>query len=431
MKKISVILFTCLATILFAGFNIKGTLSDYINKDVTIRKAEGISYKNMAVVKTDKKGEFNYRITEDFKGVLLIIIEDTKKTILLLADGKDISFETSSEALDFTTFPPNTINYAFQTYTKDANKENLNKILDYILGIYSKEEAFYKATKAEKERLENNSFDTNYLEQYPLMDFYIKGQKDMTMYSSVKNELISKAERKNIIKKITNSGEYLETTNLLGDYVLSYFMLGNNIYKSKADLDQNIKKDLDELLQSVDIETERGQLVLTRILDLLKSYSFDNLANEYIKEVDALTCEISTVLKNKVKAFGAIKKGAVIPDSKLPNGKSIHKIKAKNKVLLFWSPECPHCLKDLPHVVSLYQKLKEKGGEIIAFGADSDKHKYDQLVKDKKWINFYDKGNTYLEKYGITAFPTFVLLDENNIVQGTYSKIQDVVDHIK
>lgn len=430
MKKISLIIFACFSTMLFAGFNIKGVISDYLNKDVTIRKAEGVSYKNMAVVTTNKKGEFSYRMGEDFKGLLLINIDDAKQTMLLLADGEDISFQTTTESIGSPLFSSHTINNAFQSYIKDSNKENLHQILDYLLGVYSSNEAYYKATKIEKERLAKESFSKDYLEQYPLIKFYVEGQEDITKFNSVRDELASKAERKNIIKKVTNSGEYLETTNLLGDYVTSYFMLGNNIYKSKADLDQNMKKDLDDLLQAAGIETERGQLVLTRVLDLLKSYGFDNLVNDYIQDVEGLTCEVSSVLTNKVKAFGAVRVGAIFPDSKLPDGKSIYKIKSKTKVILFWSPECPHCLKDLPQIVTMYPQLKEKGGEIISFGADTDKHKYDQLVKDKKWINIYDKGSVYLEKYGITAFPTFIVLDENNKVQGTYAKIQDVMNNI-
>ncbi len=430
MKKISLILFVCFSTLLFASFNIKGVILEYEQKEVAIRKAAGVSYQSETVIKTNKKGEFNYRMLEDFKGVLLISIDDAKQPVLLLADGKDIEFETTATG-GSPVFPSNSINFAFQSYIKESNKENLNQILDYILSIYAKDDPYYKATKAEKDRLANESFNVGYLEQYPLMDFYIKGQEDITKYNSVRDELASRAERKNIIRKLTTSGEYLETTNLLGDYVSSYFMLGNNIYKSKVDLDQNMKTDLDELLHAVDVETERGQLVLTRLLDLLKAYGFDNLAEDYMKDVEGLTCEVSPVLTDKVQSFKAITKGAVIPDAKLPNGKSIHEIKAKNKVLLFWSPDCPHCLKDLPKIATVYSQFKKEKGEIIAFGADTDKQKYDGLVKDKKWINFYDRESVYLKKYGITAFPTFILLDEKNVVQGTYSKMQQVMDNIK
>ncbi len=425
MKKISLIFFVCFSAILFAGFNVRGIILDYKQKEVIIRKASGVSYQNEAVIKTNRKGEFNYQMLEDFKGVLLINIDDAKQPILLLADGKDIEFE--AVATDGSpVFPPNSINFAFQSYVKESNEDNLNRILDYILSIYAKDDPYYKATKTEKDRLASESFDADYLKQYPLMDFYIKGQEDITKYNSVKDELASRAERKNIISKLTTSGKYLETTNLLGDYVSSYFMLGNNIYKSKVDLDQNMKNDLDELLQAVDVETERGQLVLTRFLDLLKAYGFNNLVEDYMKDVEGLTCEVSSVLTDKVQSFKAITKGAVIPDSKLPNGKSIHEIKAKSKILLFWSPDCPHCLKDLPKIAAIYPNLKKEEGEIIAFGADSDKQKYDELIKDKKWMNFYDRGSVYLEKYGITAFPTFILLDENNVVQGTYSKMQQL-----
>lgn len=415
---------------LLATFNIKGVISDYANKDITIRKAEGVSYKNMAIVKTNSKGEFSYRVGENFEGVMLVSTEDSQQSILLLTDGNDISFQTTLQQISNPVFSSNSINSIFQQYIKEANRGNLNQILDYILTLYSSEDSYYKATELEKKRLENESFDRSILENYPLLKFYIEGQDDLVQFNEIRDELKSRAERKNIIRKLTNSGEYLETTNLLGDYVSSYFLLGNNIYKTKKNLDDNMKADLDEMLHAVDIETERGQLVLTRVLDLLKGYGFTNLANEYIQDVEGLTCEISSVLESKVKAFGAVRVGAALPDTKLPNGKNLYKIKTKNKIVLFWSPNCPHCLKDLPKIDKLYPILKEKGGELVAFGADTDKLKYDQLTKDKPWINFYDKGSKYLDEYGITAFPTFILVDENNIVKGTYSTIQEVMNNM-
>ncbi len=431
MKNFSMLSCMLFSTILFAGFNINGSILGYSKKDVTIQKAEGISYKNIAIERTDKNGSFDYRMGEDYKGILLISIEGSGDIIKLFADGKDINFRTTQSRLSSVTFDKNSINHTFQAYLKNENKGSLIKIFDYILTKYPSEDPFYISTRDEKNKVNDQKFNANLLDNYPLIKFYNDGLSDINSYSQIRDEISSLAERKNIINKLVNSGEYLETTNLLGDYVTSYFMLGNNIYKSEVDIDKNMKSDLDTLLSAVDIETERGQLVLARTLHLLKSYNFDDLVNEYIKDVEALTCEVSSVLTSKVKSIGAIREGVVIPNYKLPNGEKLHSLKNKYKVVLFWSPECPHCLKDFPNIRSMYPQLKKKGGELIAFGADTDKQKYNQLIKNEDWINFYDTNSEYLEKYGVTAYPTFILLDKNNIVKGNYSKMEDVLKNIK
>ncbi len=431
MKNFSMLSCILFSTILFAGFNINGSILGYSKKDVIIKKADGISYKNIAVVVTDKNGSFKYRLGEDYKGILHLYIEDSKNYLTLFADGNDINFKTSESHLTSVIFDNNSINHTFQLYLKHQNKGGLNQIFDFILNEYPSDDPFYVATKDEKKKVNDKKFNINILDNYPLIKFYNEGNLDIKKYSSIRDELSSLAERKNIINKIVNSGEYLETTNLLGDYVTSYFNLGNNIYKSKSEIDLKMKPDLDKLLSAVDIETERGQLVLARILHLLKGYNFDNLVNDYIKDVEGLTCEISPVLTNKVKSMGAIREGVIIPNYKLPNGKKLHSIKNKYKVVLFWSPECPHCLKDFPNIRTMYPQLKGKGGELIAFGADTDKQKYNQLIKNEDWINFYDTNSEYLEKYGVTAFPTFILLDDNNIVKGKYTKMEDVLKNIK
>jgi len=431
MKKIFFLLFISFYYTAFAAYRIKGNISDYTSKTVEIRKAKGITYEKIAVVQTDANGSFTYIMKDNFKGVLLLNIDETEDSLFLLANGEDIDFKVTILTMKSPIFQKKSINEIFQSYTKIENKENINRILDYIISIYSPDDAYYKATIAEKKRLSNISFDSNDLKKYPLLSFYINGKKDIARYEKIRDELPARAERKDIIQKIAVSGQYIETTNLLQDYTLNYFMLGNYIYKNRDSLAQDMKKDLDELLNQVGKDTERGQLVLAYLLDLLKNYGFKDLAEEYIKDLEKDSCKIYPILADKLKSIDAVKVGAVLPDSKLPDGQTIHGIKAKYKIVLFWSPTCPHCLKDYPHIIENYPILRKKKGELIAFGADTDKKKYNELTKGKKWINIYDRGSLFLEKYDINAFPTYILLDRNNVIKGTYTKIDSVMKAIQ
>ncbi len=103
------------------------------------------------------------------------------------------------------------------------------------------------------------------------------------------------------------------------------------------------------------------------------------------------------------------------------NNITLHSIKAKFLVVVFWEADCGHCKKIIPELYTLYQqKLKEKGVQILAI------HMISSIEGKRKWIDFVNEHNTYdwinawspynyeyKDLYNVYTTPQIYLLDEN------------------
>ena len=103
--------------------------------------------------------------------------------------------------------------------------------------------------------------------------------------------------------------------------------------------------------------------------------------------------------------------------------------KLKGKVVLidFWATWCGPCRAELPHVKEAYEKLHEKGFEIISISLDSDKQKLLDFIKAQTmpWPQFFDgKGwkNPYAVAYGLEGIPTMWLVDKAGNLRDTEAR---------
>lgn len=106
----------------------------------------------------------------------------------------------------------------------------------------------------------------------------------------------------------------------------------------------------------------------------------------------------------------------------------------KYVMLDFWASWCVPCRKGNPHLISLYNKYKDKGFEIIGVASDDTtpaawrkaveqdkigiwKHVLSGL---KRTATGYDRSSAIGEAYGIHTLPTKILIDLNGVIVGRY-----------
>ena len=173
-----------------------------------------------------------------------------------------------------------------------------------------------------------------------------------------------------------------------------------------------------------------------------KKYT-DNLKKEIAKTKPNLINSISPDLKLvevPTDHFMVAKNDTALKSNPyVGNNITLHSIKAKFLVVVFWEADCGHCKKIIPELYTLYQqKLKDKGVQILAI------HMISSVEGKRKWIDFVNEHSTYdwinawspynydyKDLYNVYTTPQIYLLDENKKIIAKRIGPEQVEDIIK
>jgi len=120
--------------------------------------------------------------------------------------------------------------------------------------------------------------------------------------------------------------------------------------------------------------------------------------------------------------------------------KKLGEMEAKYTLLVFWSKECGHCMKEIPQLDSVYNvALKKRGVKVYAVSTEGELSDIQKKVKDLKideWTNVVDAhANTgYKDKYDVYVTPRIYLLDEHKKIIGKgldHANVEDVLDFVE
>lgn len=146
---------------------------------------------------------------------------------------------------------------------------------------------------------------------------------------------------------------------------------------------------------------------LKTYVDAFKAFKNDERYQGIVKEYEIAEKTIS----------GKPVPGFTFPDT---TGKmiSLSDFKGKWVLLDFWYVDCPWCRKLTPHMIDIYKDWKQtKNFEIISISVDKPKDfkRWRQAIVDDKspWTQVIDSTKTYPNVYGITGYPTLILVDPN------------------
>lgn len=416
MKKYFLIPITLLGTALLAQFNIDGQITNYSNKPVLVKIFENGNAKTIKTITTDVNGKFSSRVPVSYAGIIRLEMP-SGANINILSDNENIKFKTNYDE---------TIQTGLEVLEGKAQKEytslqklnplnDLNKnVFPHIKKMYNVNETFYKAIEVEEERI--TKLNASQTISSPLVK-YIQGLENLI--GEIKNNP-SEATANKILNHIESDDEKLEQSGHLSDILYGY--LNYQFTKNSSETpENNLKLATEALLQKGNIETERGQNILSTIFTLVPEQNFPIFFNEYKTKVNNLTCKVTEDLKSKINGATDLKVGDKAPninfEKSVKGKKSLYDIKANQKLVVFWASWCPACLKELPYIKEFYSDFKKNGGEIIAIALDYDQNEYDKATKDFEWYNYTDLlrwDSPIAEAYKVNSTPTLFLLDKDN-----------------
>ncbi|MFQ5510908.1 MAG: redoxin domain-containing protein [Candidatus Krumholzibacteriia bacterium] len=149
----------------------------------------------------------------------------------------------------------------------------------------------------------------------------------------------------------------------------------------------------------------------------------------YVEEYGHLNRQLLANVTASLEDLDTLKKLAIggdpIPfDVKGIDGKELSLEKYRGKVVLidFWATWCGPCRVEMPNVVNLHKKYREKGFEIIGVSLDRDRSVFDSYIKsnDMVWPQYFDGAgwnNRVAAKYKVRSIPATYLIDRRGKIR--------------
>ncbi|MGX9987445.1 peroxiredoxin family protein [Soonwooa purpurea] len=423
MRNIALALCILGASTVSAQFKVNANLpSNFEVNDAYLFGYDGS--KDILLGKGSIKGtDLKISVPKAYKGMLRLVLFPSNNSIQMASENKDITLsinKVENKAIKDVSFSDEVNKYFEFSQNGQKKKEVIYPALLQIKEYYTPSDTFYSALEKEILALSSAEASSN---NYPFINYY-----NETSSKYVNNPNYKSIPLQEYINFFNNSGSYLETSSLLKPALISYLNAAGK---------DNVNTDIEKLLKAVNIETPRGQTILSELIDIFDTYEMHDLKDKYFKEAKDLKCTINDRLAGTIKSIDDVKIGSTFANADLYNtyntkAKSIYDVKADHKVIVFWSSTCSHCTSELPRFIEKYPTMKTKKIEIIGLSLDADLKSYADMASKFPWINASEaKGwySDYAKKYNIHATPTYFILDSSNKIVAKPNHLNEVFDY--
>ena len=98
---------------------------------------------------------------------------------------------------------------------------------------------------------------------------------------------------------------------------------------------------------------------------------------------------------------------------------SLNQMRGKVVVLNFWATWCPPCIEEMPSLVEMQKKMKDKGVEVVAISVDADQSAYLRFLKDYRvnLLTVRDPDQKSNNLYGTFKFPETYIIDRQGVLR--------------
>ena len=167
-----------------------------------------------------------------------------------------------------------------------------------------------------------------------------------------------------------------------------------------------------------------------------------NMINRYYASGDATWMPPSAIDKEVVRArkWENSMLLKTVPDLACPdtNGivHSLYELKAKYKILIFWSYDCGHCQTEIPKVFTFYKNFKDIYNlEVMAVNSGTDIQQWKNKVKsfNLQWLNVNGLVANYdwHDYFDVESTPLILILDKDNRIIGKKVPASNIENYIK
>lgn len=409
-------------------------------------------------LKVDGTGRCKFTAgTELPKGVYILVITDKVYFDFIINNDKKFVIEAEKknplETIVIKGSPENTIFYEYLRYNKnkfdliqsyqrriklaEASKDSI-KLLTTKIDLLNKEIVSYKLDLVKKKPGSFVAFMINAMKEpeIPEIPILSNGRRDSTFaYRFYKEHFWDDTDF---------TDDRLLRTPVFHAKLKKYF---NNVLIQAPD---TVIKEIDAL-----VEKARPNREMFKYLVWFLTYTYENseimgfdeifvhIVDRYYISGEA-TWVSKTMNENIIKKANRIR--PLLIGCKAPNMimldtsnqlVSMHSIKAKVLILLFWDPDCGHCEQETPKIHEFYTTKKDEYGlEVMAICSDTSLVKWKNAIKKKRttWINVDGPrtltGN-YHDQYNITTTPEIYILNEQKEIIAKHLRYDQIEMFLK
>jgi cytochrome c biogenesis protein CcmG, thiol:disulfide interchange protein DsbE len=121
--------------------------------------------------------------------------------------------------------------------------------------------------------------------------------------------------------------------------------------------------------------------------------------------------------------------GSAAPDFTVEDV-TLSKLHGQIIVLNFWATWCPPCVEEMPSLVEMQRRMKDKGVTVLAVSIDVDENAYHKFVKDHgvNLLTVRDPQQKTPELYGTHGWPETYIIDRGGVVRRKFIGAVDWTD---
>ena len=447
MKNILVFIFF-ISAFANAQFIVKGTMTPTIKSDwVILYKIEGARqvYIKDTKIKLDsltinnKKqvvGNFSFTLPKDAK-------PGAYRATYKLEGAGFVDFIFNKENISFVFHP----DYPNQSISFSESKENIiyKQYLDEISKKQQQLDSIQITALRNSDLDLKSAYKTTLNTVISIQKKYLESTKNMYVFPFIKATLRAnpkeiktspKGYMTNMVATFFDNMDFSDTTLMnsaflvdrITDYVF-YINYSDNKEKQNDLFKSSVKTILSKIKVSPFkkdiIEFLVAQFQNTKNLELI-----DFLINENYKKLPE-GLQSKNFIKEKEVLF-ATEIGRTAPDFTWNNNGKNLKLstlnEAENYVLLFWSTDCSHCLREIPELHKSLQGNKKV--KVIAFSLERNDFGWKNMKKTlSNWhhvLGLNKWENKIARTYNIMSTPTYFVLDKSKKIIAKPEELKDL-----
>jgi cytochrome c biogenesis protein CcmG/thiol:disulfide interchange protein DsbE len=114
--------------------------------------------------------------------------------------------------------------------------------------------------------------------------------------------------------------------------------------------------------------------------------------------------------------------GRVAPDFTVQDAErkvALNEFRGKVVVLNFWATWCMPCIEEMPSLVQMQRRLKDRGITVVAVSLDKDAESYQRFLRNHNisLLTVRDEKQQSSDLYGTFKFPETYVIDRNGVMR--------------